>query len=156
MLSCWRVEAFKHFCCLARLIAKIAGSSLVGAWHQGNLMQRQRSSWPNARADESLRLSLMVIRSTLKQLGLHHGLVLLLQEVFISAWHGRVVLLRSFLASITLISATYLVAFWLLLIQTHLTDYLCANPWVFYRCLVSAIRSFLVVDHVGCRQYVGI
>ena len=156
MLSCWRVEAFKHFCCLARLIAKIAGSSLVGAWHQGNLMQWQRSSWPNARANESLRLSLMVIRSTLQQLGLHYGLVLLLQEVFISTRHGRVVLLRSFLARITLISAAYQVAFWLLLVQTHLTDYLCANAGVFYRCLVSAIRSFLVVNHVCCRENVGI
>ena len=156
MLSCWRVKAFKHFCCLACLISKIAGSSFVGAWHQGYLMQWQRSSWANARADESLRLSLMVIRSTLQQLGLHYRLILLFQEVFVSTWHGRVVLLLSLLATITLISAAYQVTIRLMLNQTHLTDYLCADPGVFYRGLISALWSFLAVYHVSCRQNFGI
>ena len=94
-------------------------------------MQWQRSSWANARADESLRLSLMVIRSTLQQLGLHYRLVLLFQEVFVSTWHGRVVLLLSLIATITLISAAYQVTIRLMLNQTHLTDYFCADPGVF-------------------------
>ena len=91
----------------------------------------------------------------MQQLGLHHGLVLLLQQIFISTtWdRGRVVLLL--VVTISLINVAIRLLLVQILVQAHLADGLCAGAarvsWI------SAIRTLLaVVDHVGCRQYVSI